>query len=89
VSGPRIGEDNFDDLKLVSNEVGRGLTPDEMREIGRIVIFDGDYEPLQNLLAEDLDEVKPRVKTDFVFSRRQVAQAYIFTAHRPQLVGAR
>lgn len=88
VVGPNIRENNFAHLKEVSAEVVRVLGPEGMRDVRSIVLFEGDFEPLQPLLQKDFDTDEPVLMTDFVFSRLPITRAYIFTARRPQLLAA-
>jgi hypothetical protein len=88
VAGPNLREDDFDDLKAASAELVRVLAPSDLRDIRRVVVFDPEFEPLQELLAEELDLDEPVVKTNFAFSRLVIERAYIFTAHRPQFLAA-
>jgi hypothetical protein len=88
VAGPNIRENNFAHLQEISAEVVRVLGPEGMRDVRSIVVFEGDFEPLQPLLQKDLDADEPLLMTDFVFSRLPITRAYIFTARPVQLLMA-
>jgi hypothetical protein len=88
VAGPRLREHDMADLRSVCDQVVRIVGADGMRDVRRVVVFDGSFQPLQPLLNDDVDYDEPLLLKDFEFGQLQIARAYIFTVHRIQSLAA-
>ncbi|HEX9982274.1 MAG TPA: hypothetical protein VGF69_03340 [Thermoanaerobaculia bacterium] len=80
VAGPKLRENNFDDLGFVSEIVMKTLSEQDFRSLNRVVVLDDPHGPLQELLTSSVNTSEPIVRDSFLFFRLPIRRGYIFTA---------
>jgi hypothetical protein len=82
VSASWISKNKEESLKYIVEKTGKGLTPEEILKLSRIVVIEEDNPALDALLRAINVEHSMAEIQDSNFFGLQIKQAYLITSHR-------